>query len=312
MTIDLLLTQPLPAGIDAELSARYAVHRLYEAPQPDAFVERVAPRIRGVVTGGANGLPAALMDRLPALEIVAISGIGTDAVDLERARARGIHVTTTPDVLTDDVADMAMGLILMTLRDLTAGDRIVRARRWGAAAQPLATRVTGKRLGIVGLGRVGRAIAERARAFRMPVSYFGPREHPGSGYRFVADLAALARDSDVLVIAASADHGNVLVTADVLAALGPRGFLINVARGKLIDEAALVHALADGTIAGAGLDVFAHEPHVPAELLELERVVVQPHRASATHETRNEMGRIVLANLAACFAGQRPPTSVTT
>jgi lactate dehydrogenase-like 2-hydroxyacid dehydrogenase len=251
------------------------------------------------------------MDRLSALEIIAISGIGTDAVDLDRARARGIHVTTTPDVLTDDVADMAMGLILMTLRDLGAGERIVRAGRWGKVAQPLATQVTGKRLGIVGLGRVGRAIAQRAQAFRMPVSYFGPREHRDSGYRYVPDLVALARDSDVLVLAASADHGNVLVTADVLAALGNQGFLINVARGKLVDEAALVRALADGTIAGAGLDVFADEPRVPAALLELERVVVQPHRASATHETREEMGRIVLANLAACFAGQRPPTSVT-
>ncbi|QTO50725.1 2-hydroxyacid dehydrogenase [Burkholderia latens] len=311
MPIDILLTQPLPDTIDAELTDRYAVHRLYAADHPDALLERVAPRIRGVVTGGATGLPTALMDRLSALEIIAISGIGTDAVDLERARARGIHVTTTPDVLTDDVADMAMGLILMTLRDLGAGERIVRAGRWGKTAQPLATQVTGKRLGIVGLGRVGRAIAERAQAFRMPVSYFGPREHRDSGYRYVSDLVALARDSDVLVLAASADHGNVLVTADVLAALGSKGFLINVARGKLVDETALVRALADGTIAGAGLDVFVDEPHVPRELFELDRVVVQPHRASATHETREAMGRIVLANLAACFAGQRPPTTVT-
>ncbi|KVA04765.1 dihydrofolate reductase [Burkholderia latens] len=311
MPIDILLTQPLPDTIDAELTDRYAVHRLYAADHPDALLERVAPRIRGVVTGGATGLPTALMDRLSALEIIAISGIGTDAVDLERARARGIHVTTTPDVLTDDVADMAMGLILMTLRDLGAGERIVRAGRWGKTAQPLATQVTGKRLGIVGLGRVGRAIAQRAQAFRMPVSYFGPREHRDSGYRYVSDLVALARDSDVLVLAASADHGNVLVTADVLAALGSKGFLINVARGKLVDETALVRALADGTIAGAGLDVFVDEPHVPRELFELDRVVVQPHRASATHETRDAMGRIVLANLAACFAGQRPPTTVT-
>ncbi|MBR7959900.1 2-hydroxyacid dehydrogenase [Burkholderia vietnamiensis] len=311
MPIDILLTQPLPDTIDAELTDRYAVHRLYAADHPDALLERVAPRIRGVVTGGATGLPTALMDRLSALEIIAISGIGTDAVDLERARARGIHVTTTPDVLTDDVADMAMGLIVMTLRDLGAGERIVRAGRWGKTAQPLATQVTGKRLGIVGLGRVGRAIAQRAQAFRMPVSYFGPREHRDSGYRYVSDLVALARDSDVLVLAASADHGNVLVTADVLAALGSKGFLINVARGKLVDETALVRALADGTIAGAGLDVFVDEPHVPRELFELDRVVVQPHRASATHETREAMGRIVLANLAACFAGQRPPTTVT-
>jgi MFS family permease len=161
MTIDILLTQPLPPGIDAELTSRYTVHRLYDAPNPDALIDAIAQRVRGVVTGGANGLSSARMDRLPALDIIAINGIGTDAVDLGRARSRGIHVATTPDVLTDDVADMAMGLILMTLRDLGLGERIVRARRWGAVAQPLATQVTGKRLGVTGAAATSTLFAMR-------------------------------------------------------------------------------------------------------------------------------------------------------
>ena len=311
MTIDILLTQPLPDAIDAELSARYAVHRLYAADQPDALLDRVAARIRGVVTGGANGLAAALMDRLPALEIVAISGIGTDAVDLERARARGIHVTTTPDVLTDDVADMAMGLILMTLRDAGAGERIVRAGRWGKTAQPLATQVTGKRLGIVGnrprrpRDRAARAGVPDARELLRPARASRQRLSLRARPRRARARQRRARDRGLGRSRQRARDRRRARRAR------PQGFLINVARGKLVDEAALIRALADGTIAGAGLDVFANEPHVPAELLEVDRVVVEPHRASATRETREEMGRIVLANLAACFAGQRPPTSVT-
>ena len=218
-------------------------------------------------------------------------------------------MTTTPDVLTDDVADMAMGLILMTLRDLGAGERIVRAGRWGKTAQPLATQVTGKRLGIVA-GRVGRAIAQRAQAFRMPVSYFGPREHRDSGYRFVPDLAVLARDSDVLVIAASADHGNVLVTADVLAALGPA--IPDQCRTRQAGRRSRADSRTRRRHDRRRRPRRVRERAARAgRIARLDRVVVEPHRASATRETREEMGRIVLANLAACFAGQRPPTSVT-
>ena len=310
--IHILLTQPVPTAIDASLAAKYVIHRLYEARDIDAFLTEVSGKIRAVVTGGAKGLSNELMDCLPALEIIAISGIGTDAVDLKRASARGIHVTTTPGVLTDDVADMALGLLIMALRGLATGDRIVRNGQWGKTAQPLASKVTGKRIGIVGLGRVGHAIAQRAKAFSMPVLYTDRQEQSGTGYTFIASLTELARQSDVLVLAASADDGQVIISADVLEALGPQGYFINVARGKLVDEPALVRALAGKTIAGAGLDVFADEPHVPPALYALENVVLQPHRASATEETRISMGEIVIENLDACFAGKRPPTSVNT
>lgn len=310
MNIDILLTQPVPAPIDAQLQALYNVHRLYETANPDELLTRHGRTIRAVVTGGAKGLSNALMDRLPALQVIAISGIGTDAVDLAHAARRGVQVTTTPGVLTDDVADMGMGLLIMTLRDLGTGDRIVRAGQWGSVVQPLARKVTGIRLGIVGLGRVGHAIARRAQAFDMSIHYTDLHEQPGSGYHFVPDLIELARQSDVLMLAASADQGRAIITAPVLEALGPEGYLINVARGKLVDEQALINALSTRTIAGAGLDVFADEPHVPVALRALNNVVLQPHRASATEQTRLAMGEIVLANLQACFAGAPLPTAV--
>lgn len=310
MSIDILLTQPVPGPIDARLQALYIVHRLYETADHDAFLRRHGAAIRAVVTGGAKGLSNALMDRLPALEVIAISGIGTDAVDLVHAAKRGVQVTTTPGVLTDDVADMGMGLLIMTLRDLATGERIVRSGQWGSVVQPLARKVTGIKLGIVGLGRVGHAIARRAVAFGMSISYTDLREQPASGYTFVPDLIELARECDVLMLAASADQGQAIITAPVLQALGPQGYLINVARGKLVDEQALIAALSARTIAGAGLDVFVDEPNVPLALRALNNVVLQPHRASATEQTRLEMGEIVLANLHACFAGAPLPTAV--
>jgi lactate dehydrogenase-like 2-hydroxyacid dehydrogenase len=305
--VELLLTQPVPDAIDAQLVSAYQVHRLYRHDNPQQLLDEVGPRIRGVVTGGAKGLANALMDQLPALQIIAISGIGTDAVDLHHAAKRGIHVTTTPGVLTDDVADMAMGLIINTLRRLGEGERLVRDGLWGTVNLPLARKVSGSALGIVGLGQVGKAIARRAAAFDMHIAYNGRREQHGCGYRFVADLVELARSVDVLVVAASADGGKVLVSAEVLDALGPQGYLINVARGKLVDEDALVEALRERRIAGAGLDVFVDEPHVPPALCDLNQVSLQPHRGSATLQTRLEMGQMVLDNLAACFRGEVPP-----
>lgn len=302
MIHDILLTQPVPAPIDAKLLQTYTVHRLYEADDQNALLNAVGTRIRGVITGGAKGLSNALMDRLPNLQIIAISGIGTDAVDLEHAAQRGVRVTTTPGVLTDDVADMAMGLLIMSLRDLAVGERIVRSGQWGKVNQPLARKVSGTRLGIVGLGQVGHAIAHRAQAFGMSIRYNDLREQPQTGYRFFSDLLELARNSDVLVLAASADLGRAIITAQVFEALGPQGYFINVARGKLVDENAMISALQEGMIAGAGLDVFADEPNVPQALRELDNVVLQPHRASATEQTRLAMGEIVLSHLQACFA----------
>ena len=306
-TIDLLLTQPVPQAIDEVLVREYRVHRLYQHNDPQRLLDEVGPRIRGVVTGGAKGLSNVLMDQLPALQIIAISGIGTDAVDLTRAAARNIHVTTTPGVLTDDVADMALGLIISTLRRLGEGERLVRDGQWGTVNLPLARKVSGIDLGIVGLGRVGQAIARRAAAFDMRIAYSDRSEKPESGYRYVAHLCELARSVDVLVLAASADDGKAIVTAEVLEALGPDGYLINVARGKLVDENALVEALRERRIAGAGLDVFVDEPNVPPALRDLAHVTLQPHRASATEQTRLAMGQMVLENLAACFRGELPP-----
>ncbi|GLO39629.1 dehydrogenase [Pseudomonas putida] len=308
--IEVLLTQPVPEAIDARLVNAYRVHRLYQHSNPQQLLDEAGPRIRGVVTGGAKGLSNELMEQLPALEIIAISGIGTDAVDLRHAASRGIHVTTTPGVLTPDVADLAMGLIISTLRRLGEGERLVRDGLWGKVDLPLARKVSGIELGIVGLGEVGKAIARRAAAFDMRIAYNGRREQPETGYRFEADLVELARSVDVLLVAAAADGGEVMVTAEVLDALGPEGYLVNVARGKLVDEEALVEALREQRIAGAGLDVFVHEPHVPPALRDLNQVVLQPHRGSATLQTRLEMGQMVLSNLAACFRGEVPPNCV--
>jgi lactate dehydrogenase-like 2-hydroxyacid dehydrogenase len=275
-------------------------------------VASIAAAVRGVATGGGTGVPRPIMDALPRLEIIAVNGIGTDAVDLERARARGIRVATTPGVLTDDVADMAMGLLLAVMRGLSAGDRFVRAGRWGAdGSLPLARKVGGKRLGILGLGQVGRAVARRAEAFGMEIAYTDLRAFDDVAHRHEPELAALAGWADALIVAASGGPGSRgIVDGGVLDALGPEGVLVNVARGSVVDEAALVAALTEGRLGGAGLDVFAHEPHVPEALLGLDRVVLQPHRASATVETRLAMGELVLANLAAQFAGEEPPTAV--
>jgi hydroxypyruvate reductase len=311
MKPDLLLMQAMLARTENAMAQICEVQRLFAAPDREAFFDSIAPRIRAVATGGTLGLPRKFMDRLPVLEIIAINGIGTDAVDLEEARKRGVRVTTTPDVLTDDVADMAMTLLLAAYRRLCEGDRFVRAGRWPSAGLPVARRVTGKRLGILGLGRIGRAIARRAEAFSMPISYTDLRPAENVNYRFVSNLVELAGQVDALVVAASGGAGSKhLVDTAVLNALGPEGLLINIARGSVVDETALIAALAEGRLGGAGLDVFADEPRVPEALWGMEQVVLQPHRASATLETRADMGDVLVANLAAHFAGQIPSALV--
>jgi hydroxypyruvate reductase len=310
MKPEILLIEPMMPEVEAQLDAAYRVHRLFKAEDPAALIAQVGPCIRAIVTGGAHGASNEVVDALPALEIIAINGIGTDAVDLERARARSVRVTTTPDVLTEDVADLALGLMLATSRRICVADRFVRAGRWPNAHLELSARVNGKRLGIFGLGHVGRAVARRAEGFGMPIAY--TERHPADvAYRFVPELEELAQGSDFLVIAASggpATRG--IVNRPVLDALGPTGILINVARGSVVDEPALVAALSEGRLGGAGLDVFVHEPEVPAALWSMDNVVLQPHQASATIETRHAMADLVLANLAAHFAGREPETPV--
>ncbi|KXV22963.1 2-hydroxyacid dehydrogenase [Gluconobacter japonicus] len=300
MKTEILLVEPMMPEIEAILEATYIVHR-YDGSiiPPD-----VAARIRGIATGGGTGVPNQLMQSLSNLEVIAINGVGTDAVDLKEAARRNIGVTTTLNVLTDDVADLAMALMLAAMRDLVPGDQFVRDHQWGVGQLPLARKVTGQKLGIVGMGQVGLAIARRARGFDMPVSYYSRRDLSLPEAPFVPDLRALAEQSDILVVSASGGaQSRHLISRDVMEALGPFGLLVNISRGSVVDEHALVELLEQGKLGKAALDVFESEPTVPEALLTMKNVVLQPHRASATVETRLQMGRLVIANLAAHFAG---------
>lgn len=311
MTPDIILTMPLYPPTMQRLEAEFSVHRLWEAPDQAGFLASLRDRAKGLATF-ATPITAALMDALPRLEIVSTMTIGVDHIDLAAARARGIAVTNTPDVLTDDVADCAMALVLAVARRIVVADRYVRSGAWLRGPMPLATKVGGSTMGIVGLGRIGSAIARRAEAFGMKLVYHGPRRKANVGFWFYDDLAAMARDVDYLVVAspggAATRH---LVNAEVLAALGPEGVVINIGRGSVIDEAAMVAALQQGRLGGAGLDVFADEPRVPEALFGLDNVVLLPHVGSATHATRRAMGDLMIDNLAAHFAARPLLTPVT-
>lgn len=312
----LQLNPILIPSINDKLDARYTMHRLFEQADKDAYLREHGASIRGVITGGHTGIKRDMMEKLPALQVVAVNGVGTDAVDLDYARSRKLPVTGTFGALTEDVADLAVGLLLATCRGICSGDRFIRDGNWvrypQPSAIPLARRVSGMRVGIVGMGRVGRAIATRLGAFGCPIAYTDLRAMDDVPHAFVSDLVDLARQSDVLILAAAADKAEGIVNADVLAALGNDGYLINIARGRLVKEADLVAALKAGTIAGAGLDVFVDEPNVPEALLQMDNVTLQAHRASATHETRTAMGELVLASLEQALAGKRPEFSLTT
>jgi lactate dehydrogenase-like 2-hydroxyacid dehydrogenase len=312
----LQLNPILVPAINETLESLYIMHRLFQVDDKDAYIREHGAAIEGVITGGHTGISNDLVDKLPALKVIAVNGVGTDAVDLAYARSRGIPVTATFGALTEDVADLAIGLILAVLREICPGNDFVKTGKWpenpSPAAIPLSRRFSGKRVGIVGMGKVGRAIAVRAAAFGCPVAYTDVRDMDDIAHRFVPDLLQLARDSDILVLAAAADKAQGIVDAAVLDALGRDGYLINIARGKLVVESDLVQALQGGVIAGAGLDVFVDEPNVPAELFGMDRVVLQAHRASATVESRTAMGEMVLSSIAQALAGQRPEGSLTT
>ena len=312
----LQLNAILIPSINDQLNALYTMRRLYEQEDKDSYIREFGRNIQGVITGGHTGISNALMDQLPSLKIVAVNGVGTDAVDLNYARARGIPVTATIGALTEDVADLAIGLLIATCRGICPGDRFVRDGQWPVKPQPsaipLARRFSGMRVGIVGMGRVGRAIATRAAAFGCPIRYTDLHAMDDLPYTFVAGLKELASQSDALILAAAADKAEGIVNAEILQALGKDGFLINIARGRLVNEPDLVQALAAGRIAGAGLDVFVDEPNVPPALLKMDNVALQAHRASATWETRTAMGEMVLASIAQALAGERPTASLTT
>jgi lactate dehydrogenase-like 2-hydroxyacid dehydrogenase len=260
--------------------------------------------VRAIVGGGEAKIDQALMDQMPALEMISICGVGYDGVDVAAAKARGIPVTHTPDVLNDDVADLAIALMLSIGRQLPQSDQFVRANRWVDGAFPLTRRVSGAKLGIVGIGRIGQAIAQRAAAFGMDISYNARSAKADLPFTYVADVVELAEKVDFLVAITPGGAGTRhLINAKVLQALGPQGYLINVARGSVVDEAALIEALQNHTIAGAALDVYQDEPRVPEALRALPNVVLTPHMASGTSETRKAMSDLALANLQAHLAG---------
>lgn len=305
----LLLLSPLPADLNERLAAHFNCHQRSQLDEQAAIA--LAPVVRGIIATGESVLTREEIARWPALEIIAVLGVGYDGIDLGAARDHGVRVTHTPGVSSEDIADFAMALLLCATRQLLPADRFVRQGRWTAGRYPLTRRVSGGRLGIVGMGRIGRAVAARAEAFGMSIAYTGRTPKTDVPYRWYDDLQALASDVDFLVVCAKGGpETDGLVNAAVLNALGPSGVLVNIARGSLIDEHALVSALRDGRLLAAGLDVFRNEPNIPAALLELPNVVLTPHMASTTEATVRAMADLLFDNLAAHFAGQPALTPV--
>jgi lactate dehydrogenase-like 2-hydroxyacid dehydrogenase len=287
------------------LEETYTAHKLWLAADRDALIASLAERIDAVATSGTKGMDDATMAKLPNLKMISHFGVGVDSIDTEAAKRRGVMVSNTPDVLTDDVADIAMGLIIAVSRKLAVGDRYVREGKWLKGAMPLAESVQGKTLGVVGMGRIGRAIAKRGQAFNLKIAYQGPNKKTDVTWPYFSDAVALAKESDYLVAACpGGDATKGLVSRAVLEALGPKGIVINISRGSVIDEPAMIELLKSGKLGGAGLDVFADEPRVPEALFAIENVVLQPHVGSATHPTRKAMGQLQIDNLAAYFAGK--------
>ena len=307
---ELLTVARLAPFLMAPLQGAFAVHERLHEEDAAAFA-RVAPNVRAICGSGESKVSAELIGQLPALEIISIMGVGYDGVDVAAAKARGVRVSHTPDVLNDDVADLALALMLNVARRIPQADQYVRQGRWPDGPMPLARKMSGARLGIVGMGRIGQAIAARARAFGMSIAYTARSAKPALPYAFHATPHELAAVSDFLVVITPGGAATrKLIDAEVLRALGPDGYLINVARGSVVDEAALITALQQGTIAGAGLDVFENEPQVPEALRALDNVVLVPHIGSATTQTRHAMAARAFANLQAHFAGTPLPSPV--
>jgi lactate dehydrogenase-like 2-hydroxyacid dehydrogenase len=309
---EILLIGAAKPVIVGGLEPSFVVHRLIEAKDQEAFLNEIAPRIRGVaIAYTANKLDAAFMSRFPKLEIVSSFGVGYDHVDAKWAGEHGIVVTNTPDVLNEEVADTAIGLLLCTLREFPQADRYLRAGKWLEKAYPLTPTLRGRTVGIVGMGRIGKAIARRLEAFGVPVVYHSRNPQAGVTYKYYPKLVDMARDVDTLmVIVPGGAATKNLIDAEVLNALGPDGVLINMARGSVVDEPALIQALKDRTILSAGLDVFVNEPKVPSELIGMDHIVLFPHLGSASAATRRAMDQLVVDNLQSWFAGKGPLTPV--
>lgn len=316
--LDVLIPTPLPLAVRTALDEEFTAHDLSRAADPEALLASVAPRIRVVASGAAIltegasfAVDAPFLCRLPNLELVAHLGVGYDNVDAAFAASRGVIVTNTPDVLTDEVADLAIGLLIATVRELPQADRWVREGRWPDRPYRLTSTLRGRTLGILGMGRIGAAIAKRALSFGLRIVYHNRKRAPDCPYAYAASPVELARASDILMISAPGGaQTRRLVDRDVLAALGPDGVLINIARGSIVDEAALIEALRMGAIASAGLDVFENEPQVPSDLIAMDNVVLLPHVGSASRKTREDMGRLMVDNVRSWAAGRGPLTPV--
>ncbi len=307
-----LMFSPMPPLVIDGVSACSRLHKLWEAADKEKALAEIAPRIRGIATGGGHAkVDGDMLARFPKLEIVSSFGVGYDHIDASWAGKHGIVVTNTPDVLNDEVADTTFGLMLSAVRQLPQADRYVRAGNWPKAPFPLTASLRGRTLGILGLGRIGRTIAKRAEAFGMKVVYHGRRPQDDAPYLYFPTLAGMARACDILVaITPGGPETKHLVNAEVLEALGPNGIFINVARGSVCDQDALIAALRDRKILTAGLDVYADEPNVPKELIEMEHVVLLPHVGSGTKHTRDAMGQLVVDNLRSFISGRGPLTPV--
>ncbi len=308
---DIVFLSPLVPIVEQTLHEHgLSTARAWEAREGDAGMAPLEQTARGLVGTYSPPIDAALLSRFPKLEIVSLFGVGYDNVDVRAAAARGIVVTNTPDVLTEEVADLTLGLLLCTVRELPQAERYLRSGRWADAPYPLTDTLRGKVAGIFGLGRIGRAVAKRCEAFGLRIAYHGRVRQPVP-YAYFASLVELAREVDILIVTApaTAETRNV-VNDEVLSALGPQGVLINVARGSLVDEPTLIRALATRSIRAAGLDVLAREPQVAQELLALDNVVLLPHVGSASIATRSAMGKLAADNLVSWFAGKGPLTPV--
>jgi lactate dehydrogenase-like 2-hydroxyacid dehydrogenase len=310
--IEILAADRLAPVVLEGVSRLFRVHHLSSAPDPAALLADVAPRVRALVRGGHASIDRAFIERCPALEIIASFGVGYDGIDTAAAAERGVIVTNTPDVLTEEVADTSLGLLLMTVRELSAAERHLRAGQWASSGPyPLSPSLRDRTVGIVGLGRIGMAIARRLDAMKVPVVYHSRRAVAGVPYRYYDNLRAMAADVDVLLVIVPGGAGTRhLIDRTVLEALGANGILISVGRGSTVDEAALIEALRNRTILSAGLDVFDKEPHVPAELMALPNAVLLPHVGSASVFTRNAMGQLVVDNLKSWFEEGKPLTPV--
>ncbi len=309
---EILMMSPLFQPTSRVLEERYVCHHLWEQTDPAHALSQLADRIEAMTSlAGAARVDRATIQALPRLKLIANFGVGVDGIDLQACRDHGVTVCNTPDVLTEDVADFALGLLLATIRQIPQGDRYVRQGQWLTANMALTQTLQRRRVGIVGLGRIGQAIARRCAAFNTELAYFGPRHKPDMPYQYFDDLVAMSQWADVLIAACPGGPGTRhLISRPVLSALGPQGVFINIARGSVVDQEALVELLGSGELGSAGLDVFDDEPRVPQALIALPHIVLQPHQASASVATRTAMGQLVIDNLAAHFAGQAYLTPV--